>query len=65
MFALAFVVISALALGATAIAAHRAPEGYEDETGFHLTKEVGRGSGGAKRMLLLLFGLIGFASDMF
>jgi hypothetical protein len=40
MFALACVLINVLALAVIAIAVHRAPEGYEDETGFHFTDRV-------------------------
>ena len=36
MFVLAFVSIHAIALAMVTIALHRAPEGYEDELGFHL-----------------------------
>lgn len=45
MLPLAFALISVLALEATAIAVQRAPEGYEDETGFHFTKRAVNGKG--------------------
>jgi len=60
MVSLTFVLITLLAPGgATAIAVHRAPVGYEDETGFHFTKWVVPGSNGASRLLPLILGTIG------
>lgn len=38
MFVLAFVSLNAIALAMVAIALHRAPEGYEDELGFHFIR---------------------------
>ena len=35
MLDLDFVLITVIALGATTVVVLRAPEGYEDETGFH------------------------------
>ena len=35
MLDLDFILIAVLALGATTVGVWRAPEGYEDETGFH------------------------------
>jgi len=41
MLALAFAFISVLALESTAMAVRRAPEGYEDESGFHFAAALG------------------------
>ena len=41
MLALAFALLSVLALEATAMAVRRAPEGYEDESGFHFGAALG------------------------
>jgi len=41
MLALAFAFISVLALESTAMIVRRAPEGYEDESGFHFAAAVG------------------------
>ena len=59
-FAFAFVLIALLAPGgATAIAAHRASLGYEDETGFHYIEWAAAGSNSASRLLPLILGMIG------
>jgi hypothetical protein len=60
MFALSFVLITLLAPGgATAIAVHRAPEGYQDEIGFHFTERPLPGGGGASRLFSLILCTIG------
>ena len=41
MFRFYFIFIATLALWATVSAIWRAPEGYEDETGFHYCRAVG------------------------
>jgi hypothetical protein len=66
MVSLAFVLITLLAPGgATAIAVHRAPLGYEDETGFHFIDWVVPGSnGGSSRFLPLILGTIGSVPDL-
>ena len=66
MVSVAFVLITLLGPGgATAIAVHRAPEGYEDETGFHFIEWTVPGSnGGASRFLPLILGAIGAVPDL-
>jgi hypothetical protein len=64
MSARAFALINALPLAVIAIAVWRAPEGYEDETGFHFTKWAVPGSGGASRLLPLILGAIGSVPDL-
>ena len=64
MFALACVLINVLALAVIAIAVHRAPEGYEDENGFHFKDRVVRRSSGAKQLLPLILGTIGSIPDL-
>jgi hypothetical protein len=39
MFVLAFGLIHVIALAVIVTAVHRAPEGYEDETGFHFIEK--------------------------
>jgi hypothetical protein len=59
MVSLAFVLITLLGPGgATAIAVHRAPLGYEDETGFHFLEWTVSGSNGGGPLLPLLLGTI-------
>ena len=64
MFALACVFNNVMALAVIAIALHRAPEGYEDETGFHFTEWAVPGSRGASQLLPLILGTIGSIPDL-
>jgi hypothetical protein len=65
MFALSLVLITLLGPGgATAIAVHRAPEGYQDEIGFHFTERPLPGCGGASRLLPLILGTISSVPDL-
>ena len=66
MVSLVFVLITLLAPGgATAIAVHRAPEGYEDEAGFHFIEWTVPGSNGsASRFLPLILGTISSVPDL-
>ena len=63
MSARAFALINALPLAVIAIAVHRAPVGYEDETGFHYIEWVVPGSNGASGLLPLILGTIGSVPD--
>ena len=59
MSARTFALINALPLVVIASAVWRAPEGYEDETGFHYVEWAVPGSNGASHLLPLILGTIG------
>ena len=63
MFALACVLNNVMALAVIAIALRRAPEGYEDETGFHFTRSSHPG-GGASGLLPLILGTLGSIPEL-